>query len=101
MPKMQIVTDAMLDRAKDIGLNAEKILASQNKVTGIFQNMGKGFSGRVPTLMTEHMLAMDGDYNSMNEILNAYKAFMEDTANNYEWTDEEMSRWAEALAQKS
>ena len=97
MPKMQIVTNEMLERAKGIEQNAGRILDSQNKVTGIFQNMGRSFSGRVPTLMTENMLAMDGEYKTMNEILNQYKTFMEDTARNYEWTDEELAKWAQSL----
>ena len=100
MPKMQIVTDLMLDRARDIGQDTDRILSSQNKVSEIFSNMGKMFSGRVPTLMTEHMLAMDDDYKDMNVILNAYQVFMEETANNYEWTDVEMSRWAAALGNR-
>ena len=98
MPKIQVVTDEILRRAKGIGNDIEKILGSQNKVTNIFQNMGRSFSGKVPNLMTQHMIAMESDYKAMNAILSQYKTFMEDTAHNYEWTDEEGARWAQALA---
>ena len=47
--------------------------------------------------MTQHMLSMESDYKSMNNILNNYKAFMEDAARNYEWTEDELARWAESL----
>ena len=97
MPKMQIVTDAMLNRAEIIGRSAESILSSQNAVTQTFQNMGHDFSGRVPGLMIRHMTSMESDYKTMNNILNNYKTFMEDAARNYEWTEDELARWAESL----
>ena len=97
MPKMQFVTDEMLNRANTIGQDVGRILDSQNAVTKLFQNMGRDFSGKVPSLMTQHMLAMDSDYKAMNEILTQYKAFMEDTAQTYEWTDEQLANWAKAL----
>ncbi len=97
MPKMQIVTDAMLNRAEIIGRSAESILSSQNAVTQMFQNMGHDFSGRVPGLMIQHMASMESDYKTMNNILNNYKTFMEDAARNYEWTEDELARWAESL----
>ena len=97
MPKMQIVTDAMLDRASRIGQASDLLFSNQNAVTQIFQNMGKDFSGRIPGLMTQHMIAMQSDYKSMNGILSNYKSFMEDAARNYEWTEDELARWAEAL----
>ena len=101
MPKMQIVTDEMINRASTIGENTSRILESQNQVTRIFQNMGRNFSGRIPTLMTQTMLAMDKDYKSMNGILTGYKDFLEDSAHNYEWTEAELTKWAEALGGKS
>lgn len=98
MPKMQIVTDEMLAKADKIGQTASKIFESQNQVTNIFRNMGKNFSGQVPSLMTQHMLAIDKEYVAMNSLLNEYKNFLENTARNYDWTEEQMARWAEALA---
>ena len=59
--------------------------------------MSRDFSGRVPGLMTQHMIAMESDYKSMNTILTNYRSFMEDAARNYEWTEEELARWAESL----
>ena len=97
MPKMQIVTDEMVNRAGIIGQNASEILSSQNKVTDIFQNMGKNFSGKIPSLMTQQMIAMDSDYQAMNTMLGNYKTFLEDSAQNYEWTEEELARWATSL----
>ena len=99
MPKMQIVTDAMLDRAGTIGQAADLLFNNQNAVTQIFQNMGHDFSGRVPGLMTQHMIAMESNYKSMNTILSNYRNFMEDAARNYEWTEDELARWAESLGE--
>ena len=97
MPKMQIVTDEMLNRANRIGQNTSNILEKQNMVTSLFKNMGKNFSGKIPGLMTQHMLAMDKEYQTMNGILKNYKDFLEDSARNYEWKDEELARFAESL----
>ena len=97
MPKMQIVTDAMLDRASRIGQASDLMFSNQNAVTQIFQNMGRNFSGRVPGLMTQHILAMESDYKSMNTILTNYRNFMEDAARNYNWTENELASWAESL----
>ncbi len=97
MPKMQFVTDEMIARANTIGQGTERILESQNAVTKTFQNMGRNFSGKVPGLMTQHMLAMDKEYQTMNGILNGYKTFLEDSAQTYDWKEEELARWAETL----
>ena len=97
MPKMQFITEEMLNRAGIVGENARRILESQNQVTRIFQNMGRNFSGRMPTLMTQNMLAREKDYKAMNGILIGYKDFLEDSARTYEWTDEELANWAKAL----
>mgnify|MGYP007070221614 CR=1 FL=1 len=78
MPKMQIVTDAMLSRAEVIGRGAENILSSQNTVTQTFQNMGRDFSGRVPGLMIQHMASMESDYKTMNNILNNFDNQIQD-----------------------
>ena len=100
MPKMQIVTDEMLNRAGTIGQDTQKILDSQNQITKIFCDMGRNFSGNVPELMTQHMLAMDNDYKNMNGILDGYKEFLEDSAHNYEWTEDQLAKWAEALGKR-
>lgn len=97
MPQIKAITDEMHERASIIGTEAEGILASQTSVTGIFRNMGKDFSGAIPSLMLEHMIAMQVVYRGMNESLNGYKNFLDDTANNYEWTDGEASRWFQTL----
>ena len=97
MPKMLYVTDEMIARAGNVGTNAGEILNSQNQVTSIFQNLGRDFSGRIPSLMTEQMIAMESVYQSMNNTLNGYKDFLEDSARTIEWTDEEAARWSSAL----
>lgn len=97
MPKMLYVTEEMQHRAANIGMNASDIFNSQKQVTGLFQNMGRDFSGRIPSLMIEKMIAMESDYIEMNEALNGYKEFLEDSARNIEWTDEELARWATSL----
>ncbi len=97
MPKMLYVTDEMIARAGNIGANASEILNSQNQVTSIFQNLGRDFSGRIPSLMTEQMIAMESVYQAMNNNLNGYKDFLEESARTIEWTDEEAARWSSAL----
>ena len=97
MPKMKIVTDAMLEKASSIGQDTANILEKQKMVTSIFSNMGKNFSGNIPSLMTQHMCAMDKEYTTMNKILSGYKDFLEYSANNYDWKEDELARAAAAL----
>ncbi|MBR0076065.1 MAG: hypothetical protein IJP96_09955 [Synergistaceae bacterium] len=97
MPKMRIVTDEMLNRANRIGQNTTNILEKQNMVTNLFKNMGKNFSGKIPGLMTQHMLAMDKEYQTMNGILTNYRDFLEDSAHNYEWKEDELANFAATL----
>ncbi|MBQ7220139.1 MAG: hypothetical protein IJS28_04080 [Synergistaceae bacterium] len=97
MPKILAVTDEMERRASGIGSNADDILKIQNAVTNIFQNMGRDFSGRIPSLMTEKMIAMEDTYQGINATLNGYRDFLSDAAKNYEWNDSEAARWTRAL----
>lgn len=100
MPKMQIVTDEMFNIANKIGRDTGDILENQNNVSKVFRNMGKNFTGNIPSLMVQHMLAMESEYTTMNEILNGYKSFVEDSARSYDWTEDEMARWAEVLGRR-
>ena len=95
---MKFVTDEMINRAGTIEQNSDNLFQSQNNVTKNFQNMEKVFSGKIPRLMNQHMIAMGNDYKTMNGILTNYKTFLEDNAHTYEWTDEQLERWAEALS---
>lgn len=97
MPKILAVTEEMERRAADIGTQASEILSTQNAVTNIFQGMGRDFSGRIPSLMTEKMIAMEDIYHGINETLNGYKDFLSSTAKNYDWNDSEASRWMRSL----
>ena len=97
MPKLLYVTEEMQQRAQNIGMNADEIFSSQNQVTGIFQNMGRDFSGKIPSLMTEKMIAMESDYKNIKSILKGYQQFLQDSAQTVEWTDAESARWAQAL----
>lgn len=97
MPKMKIVTDAMLDRANKIAQDSSNILEKQNMVTDIFKNMERSFSGKIPSLMTQHMVGMEKEYQTMNGMLTNYKDFLEDSANNYDWKEEELARFVESL----
>ena len=100
MPKISAVTEEMQRRAAYIGSNAGTLLDIQNAVTDIFQNMGRDFSGRIPSLMTEKMIAMEDVYRGINDTLNGYKDFLSDAAKNYEWNDSEAARWTRALSQR-
>ncbi|MBQ7155749.1 MAG: hypothetical protein IJR85_09380 [Synergistaceae bacterium] len=97
MPKILAVTEEMERRAGEIGNKAGEILDIQNNVTNIFQNMGRDFSGRIPSLMTEKMIAMEDVYQTINATLNGYKDFLSDAAKNYEWNDSEAARWSRNL----
>ena len=97
MPKILAVTEEMERRASDIGNKAGEILDTQNAVTNIFQNMGRDFSGRIPSLMTEKMIAMESVYQGINATLNGYKDFLVDAARNYEWNDSEAAQWARSM----
>ncbi len=97
MPKILAVTEEMERRASDIGNKAGEILDTQNAVTNIFQNMGRDFSGRIPSLMTEKMIAMESVYQGINATLNGYKDFLVDAARNYEWNDAEAAQWARSM----
>ena len=97
MPKILAVTEEMQERAGIIGGRAGEILAGQNSVTNIFQNMGRDFSGRIPSLMTEKMIAMESVYQNINATLTDYKDFLVNIAQSYEWTDREAARWMSSL----
>lgn len=97
MPKMLYVTEEMNQRAGIIGKKTSEILESQNQVTDLFSSLGKNFSGQIPSLMVEKILAMESNYQDINMTLTAYKEFLEDAAQKIEWTDSEASRWDASL----
>ena len=101
MHKILAVTEEMERRAGEIGDKAGEILDIQTNVTNIFQNMGRDFSGRIPSLMTEKMIAMEDVYQNINATLNGYKDFLSDAAKNYEWNDSEAARWSRNLGVNS
>ena len=92
MPKIEVTTEDLVTIAGDIGNSADSILSDQNAVTNIFQNMGRDFSGRIPSLMTEKMIAMEDAYHGINDILNNYSGFLQDAAQTYERIDREAGR---------
>lgn len=100
MPKILAVTEEMERRAAYIGENAATLLDVQNAVTNIFQNMGRDFSGRIPSLMTEKLIAMEDVYQGINTTLNGYRDFLSEAAKNYEWNDSEAARWTRTLSQR-
>ena len=63
----------------------------------LFSGLGRDFSGQIPSLMVEKMIAMESHYQDINMTLTNYKEFLEDAAQNMEWTDEESARWAASL----
>ena len=100
MAKIQVITEEMLAKAKNIHQGASDVFDSQSKATNIIQNLGKDFSGKVPSLMTANMLAMRDKYNAMNETLDQYGKFLTHAANTYEWNDRDLAKWATALGDR-
>jgi hypothetical protein len=97
MPKIQAITDEMLSKSQNITRSASELFASQGRVQSIIQNLGADFSGRIPTLMTEHVLGMKSKYEAMNTTLTKYGEFLDNAARTYEWNDKELAGWAEKL----
>jgi uncharacterized protein YukE len=97
MPRIKAITDEMRVRARNVSDRSNEILSSQQTVTKIVGNMGPDFSGKVPSLMTQNLLAMDEKYKGMNDTLTQYAKFLDNAANTYEWSDQEIARWAGAL----
>lgn len=87
----------MQKRAATIGNEASKIFESQNRVTNLFSSLGRDFSGQIPSLMVEKMIAMESNYQDINMTLTAYQEFLNDAAQNMEWTDSEASGWDASL----
>ena len=83
----------MLGKAKNIHQGATEIADSQSNVTKIIQNLGKDFSGKLPTLMTGNILSMKNKYKELNETLDQYGKFLTHAANTYEWNDKETAQW--------
>ena len=84
MPQIAAVTRDMDSIAASIGNNADDIQEMQEAVTNIFQNMGRDFSGNIPSLMTESMIAMEEDYQKINDTLHGYKNLLADAARDYD-----------------
>ena len=92
MPKIEVTTEDLMNIAGTIGSNATDILSGQKSVTNIFQNMGREFSGRIPSLMTEKMIAMEDVYQGINDTLTNYSEFLRNAAQSYERIDAEAGR---------
>ena len=92
MPKIEVTTEDLRTIAGNIGIDAADILSGQKNVTNIFQNMGREFSGRIPSLMTEKMIAMEDVYRGINDTLTNYSEFLRNAANTYERIDADAGR---------
>ncbi|MDR1472247.1 MAG: hypothetical protein LBS75_06965 [Synergistaceae bacterium] len=97
MPRIKAVTDAMIEKSKTIKGRADALLESQKSVSGIVSGMGQNFSGKMPSLMLRNMLSMRGKYTEINENLTEYSGFLEHAANEYEWTEAEMTKLMQSI----
>lgn len=97
MPKIMAKPQEIEGRADTIKAGAENIFSRQNEVTKIFMGMGHDFSGRIPSLMTERMIAMEDEYRSINTSLMNYQDFLRKVAQAMESTDSEAARWVASL----
>ena len=97
MPKVKVITEEMQGKAVNVALWALDMSHGQNNAMRIIQNLGRDFSGTVPSLIAENLLGMREKYRSMNETLDQYRKFLEHAANNYDWNDRELAKWAASL----
>ena len=97
MPKIEVVTNALREKAVTIGKDTKSIAESQQSVMSIFQDLGTVFSGTLPTVMVEYMLSMDESYRSINAEIEGYKTYLNSTADTYDWTEKQLRQWARAL----
>jgi surface antigen len=97
MPRIKAVTDAMIERSQTIRGRADAILDSQKSVSGIASGMGQNFSGKMPSLILRNVLSMRGKYTEINENLTEYSGFLEHAANEYEWTEAELTKLMQSI----
>jgi surface antigen len=74
----------MHSEAENFVVKADEIFTSQKSISKLIGNMGHDFSGKLPTLMTQNMLAMDKKYQSINDILKEYSGFIHHAAERYD-----------------
>jgi surface antigen len=97
MPRIKAVTDAMIEKSQTIRGRADAILDSQKSVSGIASGMGQNFSGKMPSLILRNVLSMRGKYTEINENLTEYSGFLEHAANEYEWTEAELTKLMQSI----
>jgi hypothetical protein len=97
MPKIKAVTDAMIEKSRTIGERASALISSQKNVSGIASGLGQDFDGRLPSLIIQSLLSMRGKYTEINENLAEYSEFLEHAANEYEWTEAELTKLMQSI----
>jgi len=96
--RIQAITGAMHAEADNFSTRADEILQSQGNVSKLIGNMGHDFSGKLPTLMTQDILAVDNKYQSINTTLNEYAGYIHNAVDKYDEDDTQLA--AEEDSQK-
>lgn len=97
MPKIQVITDEMHSIADGIGQHAEAIRSSHDNVMRLIDGLGAGFSGSLPSLMIQYVRSNRNGYRSIDDALADYREFIDWAADNYDWNDQQLARWGNAL----
>ncbi|MDR1965809.1 MAG: hypothetical protein LBQ36_03800, partial [Synergistaceae bacterium] len=87
----------MIEKSRTIGERASALMSSQKSVSGIASGLGQDFDGRLPSLIVQNLLSMRGKYTEINENLTEYSGFLEHAANEYEWTESELTKLMQSI----
>lgn len=101
MPQIEVITTALTDTAKRIGEIIDTIQGCQRYISGTALNgLEDYFSGTLPNVMVNFLLAKQSAYDKMLSALEGYKQAIESSAATYEASEEQLTKWADHLGDK-
>lgn len=100
MPKIQAITKVMKETAEEIGKSVLSIQDSQEQVKKALQIILVSFESEPKVMMGSHLSTVMLGYRNSGESLKGYRDFLLNAAVTYEWTDEQLAKWAEVMQDK-
>lgn len=101
MAQIAVITTALKGTAQKMGTTIETIRTSQAYITKTALNgIEEFFSGTLPNVMLDFLLAKKDVYEKMIEALEEYKQAIESSADTYEASEEQLTAWAEVLGEQ-